>query len=102
VIRSTQFWIGLGLLGQALFTARFLLQWIASERRGASVTPTAFWYFSLGGGSLLLTYSIYRRDLVFILGQSVGLVVYLRNLVLIRRAAAAPREEPEISHATVR
>jgi len=78
-------WLALGLIGQALFSGRFLVQWIASERRQASVVPTAFWWFSIGGGVCLLAYAIYRGDPVFILGQSAGLIVYLRNLVLLRR-----------------
>ena len=81
-------WLAIGLLGQALFSARFLVQWIASERRRRSVVPLAFWYFSVGGGITLLGYAIYRRDPVFILGQSAGLVVYARNLWLIYRAPA--------------
>ena len=81
-------WLGIGLLGQALFSARFLVQWIASERRKRSVVPLAFWYFSVGGGVTLLAYAIYRRDPVFILGQGAGLFVYARNLWLIYRAPA--------------
>ncbi len=81
-------WLGVGLLGQAFFSARFLVQWIASERRKRSVVPRAFWYFSVGGGLTLLAYAIYRRDPVFILGQSAGLFVYARNLWLIYRAPA--------------
>ena len=79
------FWIVVGFLGQALFTARFLVQWIASERSGRSTVPDAFWWLSLSGGAVLLAYAIWRRDPVFILGQGLGLAVYLRNLVLIRR-----------------
>jgi lipid-A-disaccharide synthase-like uncharacterized protein len=78
-------WIGIGLVGQMLFFGRFLVQWIASERAKRSVVPLAFWYFSIFGGSVLLVYAIYRKDPVFILGQAGGLVIYLRNLVLIRR-----------------
>lgn len=80
-------WIGIGLSGQLLFSARFILQWIASERARRSVIPVAFWYFSLGGGLTLLAYAIHRRDPVFMLGQSLGLVIYLRNLWLIHRGA---------------
>ena len=87
-----QVWLGIGLLGQALFSARFLVQWIASERRRRSVVPLAFWYFSVGGGLTLLAYAIYRRDPVFILGQGAGLFVYARNLWLIHRAPAAVAE----------
>jgi lipid-A-disaccharide synthase-like uncharacterized protein len=73
-------WLVLGFLAQALFTARFLVQWIASERAGKSVMPIAFWFFSIGGGVLLLVYALYRRDPVFILGQAFGVFVYARNL----------------------
>ena len=81
-------WLGIGLLGQALFSARFLVQWIASERRQQSVVPSQFWYFSIGGGLSLLIYAIHRLDPVFILGQAAGLCVYARNLYFIHRRAA--------------
>ncbi|MEA2978068.1 MAG: hypothetical protein QOF19_3588 [Alphaproteobacteria bacterium] len=84
-------WVLLGFAAQALFTARFLVQWIASERKGKSVIPIAFWFFSIGGGLLLLVYALYRRDPVFIAGQAFGVFVYLRNLQFVlreRRAAA--------------
>ena len=80
-----QIWLGIGLLGQALFSARFVVQWIASERRKRSVMPRAFWYFSVGGGLTLLAYAIHRRDPVFIIGQGAGLFVYARNLWFIHR-----------------
>jgi lipid-A-disaccharide synthase-like uncharacterized protein len=82
-------WLGVGLLGQALFSARFLVQWITSERRKQSVVPVHFWYFSLAGGVTLLAYAVHRLDPVFIIGQLSGLVVYVRNLYLIRHAPAA-------------
>lgn len=85
-------WLSIGLLGQAMFSARFLVQWIASERRRQSIVPRAFWFFSIGGGLTMLAYAIYRRDPIFILGQSAGLVVYARNLWLIHRAHAPARE----------
>ena len=78
-------WLAVGFLGQALFTARFLLQWIISERRGTSVVPVAFWWLSLAGGIALLAYAVYRRDPVIITGQGVGLLVYSRNLMLRAR-----------------
>jgi lipid-A-disaccharide synthase-like uncharacterized protein len=81
-------WLTIGLLGQGLFSARFLVQWIASERRKRSVVPTEFWYFSVGGGLTLLAYAIYRLDPVFILGQGAGLFVYARNLYFIYRSPA--------------
>ena len=80
-----QLWLAVGLIGQAFFSARFLVQWIASERRGKSVVPRAFWYFSIGGGLTLLCYAIWRRDPVFILGQGTGLFIYARNIYLIWR-----------------
>jgi lipid-A-disaccharide synthase-like uncharacterized protein len=76
-------WVIIGLTGQLLFTGRFLVQWIASEREKRSVIPIAFWYFSLAGGLVLVAYAVWRRDPVFVLGQSMGLVIYLRNLWLI-------------------
>ena len=82
------FWIGIGLIAQVMFFSRFLVQWIVSEKKKESVIPVAFWYLSAAGGALLLVYSIWRRDPVFILGQSAGLVVYIRNLILIYRKKA--------------
>lgn len=79
------FWIIIGLVGQFLFFMRFFVQWLASEKRGDSVIPVAFWYFSIGGSLILLTYAIYRKDPVFILGQSIGSFIYLRNLTFIYR-----------------
>lgn len=83
-----KFWLILGFLGQFLFFMRFFIQWIASERQKKSVIPLAFWYFSIGGSLVLLTYSIYRKDPVFILGQCMGLLIYSRNLILIGRHKA--------------
>lgn len=77
-------WIVLGFVAQGLFSARFLVQWIASERRKQSVVPHMFWYFSVAGGALLFAYAIHRKDPVFIVGQGAGLIVYLRNLQLLR------------------
>ena len=79
-------WIGIGFLGQALFFSRWIVQWIASERQAESQMPLAFWYMSLAGGVIVLSYAIYRKDPVFIAGQSVGAFVYLRNLMLIYRS----------------
>lgn len=87
--RAELLWVLFGLFGQLMFTGRFLVQWIASERAKRSVVPVFFWYFSLAGGVILLSYAIYRRDPVFILGQSLGVFIYLRNLVLIRKAGDA-------------
>lgn len=78
-------WVLVGFLAQVVFSSRFAVQWIASERRRESHVPVAFWYLSVAGGALLLSYAIHRKDPVFIVGQAGGLVVYLRNLYLIRR-----------------
>ncbi|ANG96235.1 MULTISPECIES: lipid-A-disaccharide synthase N-terminal domain-containing protein [Brucella] len=86
-------WIILGFIAQACFTMRFVVQWLASEKAKKSVMPVAFWFFSLFGGALLLIYAIQRKDPVFIAGQALGLIVYVRNLWLIanekKRVAAA-------------
>jgi lipid-A-disaccharide synthase-like uncharacterized protein len=92
-VTRLDWWLILGFAAQALFTMRFLVQWIASERAGHSVIPLAFWLFSLGGGVLLLVYALYRRDPVFIAGQGFGVFVYLRNLYFVlrdRNTAASP------------
>ncbi len=81
-------WLGVGFTAQALFSARFLVQWIASERVRQSIVPVSFWFLSLLGGMLLLVYAVWRRDPVFIVGQGCGLVVYSRNLYLIYRNRA--------------
>jgi lipid-A-disaccharide synthase-like uncharacterized protein len=76
-------WVLLGFIAQGFFTMRFVVQWIASERARKSVVPVAFWFFSIGGGALLLIYALYRRDPVFIAGQALGLLVYVRNVYFI-------------------
>ncbi|CAK16113.1 lipid-A-disaccharide synthase N-terminal domain-containing protein [Pseudomonas entomophila] len=78
-------WLIIGFAGQAVFTGRFVLQWLYSEFKRRSVIPVGFWYLSMLGSALLLTYAIYRQDPVFILGQAFGILVYLRNLQLIAR-----------------
>jgi len=85
-------WLVVGFMGQALFSARFLVQWLTSERRKKSVVPLAFWYFSVAGGATLLAYAIHRQDPVFIVGQGAGLFIYLRNLQLIYRQKGAEKE----------
>jgi lipid-A-disaccharide synthase-like uncharacterized protein len=84
-LTTERIWLAIGFAGQALFASRFIIQWFKSEMEGRSVIPLAFWYFSVGGGVILLAYAIYKRDPVFILGQASGLVVYSRNLYLIFR-----------------
>lgn len=76
-------WLAIGFLGQGLFSARFIVQWLKSEKEKKSVFPVAFWYFSIGGGVTLLAYAIHKEDPVFIVGQLTGLFIYLRNLYFI-------------------
>jgi lipid-A-disaccharide synthase-like uncharacterized protein len=94
-------WLSIGLTGQALFTARFLLQWISSEKNGISVVPHGFWWLSILGGSALLAYAISRRDPVIAVGQCAGVLIYARNLILISRAANRKRQAHAQSPLTV-
>jgi len=87
-------WVAFGLLGQVLFTGRMIVQWFVSERRKRSVVPVAFWWMSLAGASMLVIYFIWRRDIVGILGQSTGWIIYTRNLWLIYRHPSGLRESP--------
>ena len=82
-----QIMVTIGFAGQGLFAMRFIVQWLTSEGRGRSVIPIAFWYFSIGGGAVLLFYAIWRQDPVIICGQGLGLFIYLRNLLLIRKTS---------------
>ncbi len=86
-------WVTLGLLGQAVFGGRFIVQWIASEREGRSVVPVAFWYLSILGSAVVLFYGVHKLDPVIIVGQSMGFIVYVRNLVLLNKQ---PVLEPEV------
>jgi lipid-A-disaccharide synthase-like uncharacterized protein len=95
-------WLVFGLLGQFIFGARFIVQWIASERKRQSHIPLIFWYLSIVGGIITLSYAIHRRDVVFITGQGAGLIVYIRNLMLIyraqrRTAPTAPEAGPNVN-----
>jgi lipid-A-disaccharide synthase-like uncharacterized protein len=92
-VMKLDWWAYVGIIAQALFTGRFLVQWIASERAGRSVVPFSFWILSISGGLLLLVYALYRRDPVFILGQGLGVVIYMRNLVLVLRERRESREK---------
>jgi len=84
-------WVVLGLLGQILFTGRMLVQWLVSERNRRSTVPVAFWWMSLGGATMLLTYFIWRKDIVGVLGQATGWLIYVRNLWMIYRADDGPK-----------
>jgi lipid-A-disaccharide synthase-like uncharacterized protein len=85
VMSNEQLWLSVGFVGQTFFSMRFLVQWIASEKRQESVIPLSFWFFSIGGGLTLLTYALHRLDPVFILGEGAGIFIYSRNLYLIWR-----------------
>jgi lipid-A-disaccharide synthase-like uncharacterized protein len=85
MIDKATIWLIIGFLGQGFFFMRFVVQWIASERARKSIIPAAFWFFSIGGGIVLLIYAIYREDPVFIAGQALGLVIYSRNIFFILR-----------------
>lgn len=82
-INNDSIWLIIGFLGQALFSARFVIQWLKSEREKKSVFPVAFWYFSIAGGITLLAYAVHRNDPVFIVGQLSGLLIYFRNLYFV-------------------
>lgn len=84
-----KFWLVIGFIAQVLFFLRFLIQWVVSEKKGESVIPVQFWYLSIVGSLMLLAYSIWRKDPVFILGQCTGSVIYVRNLSLIYRRQSA-------------
>ena len=85
MVLAERYWVAIGLTGQFFFTMRFVVQWIATEKSRRSVIPESFWYFSIAGSLILLVYSLYRRDPVFILGQAFGTTVYVRNLFFIQK-----------------
>ena len=103
VFFSPKLWLIIGFAGQALFTARFVVQWLVSEKKRDSVVPVAFWWLSLLGGVTLLSYASYRQDPVIMLGQGMGLIVYVRNLMLVnkskRRASRRHRRASEAGRA---
>lgn len=104
-VQQFSFWIVLGFVGQALFTMRFLVQWVASERARRSIVPASFWTFSILGGSVLLIYAISRKDPVFIAGQAAGLFIYFRNVWFIlheRRQKAEAQQAVEPAKASRR
>ena len=90
-------WLGIGLFAQLMFSMRFLIQWIATERARASIVPETFWYFSFIGGLMLLSYAIHRTDPVFIIGQATGLVIYSRNIYFIWQRKKVDEGPPEVA-----
>lgn len=95
VTNPEQLMIVVGFAGQGLFAMRFIIQWLSSEKQAKSVIPVAFWYFSIGGGAVLLLYAIWRQDPVIICGQGLGLFIYLRNLYFIRRDVGSKQSAGE-------
>jgi lipid-A-disaccharide synthase-like uncharacterized protein len=89
------FWLAFGLLGNAAFFSRFLIQWVVSERKHRSVVPMAFWYLSILGSIILLIYAIHRKDPIFTLAYTPNAVVYFRNIVLRRREDRQKAQEDE-------
>jgi lipid-A-disaccharide synthase-like uncharacterized protein len=87
-VAKFDFWLAFGLVAQLFFTARFLVQWISSERAGKSVVPMAFWFFSMGGGLMTLVYGVVKREPVIILGQALATIIYVRNIMLIMKDRA--------------
>lgn len=85
------FWLAFGILAQLLFTARFIVQWIASERAGRSVMPMAFWWFSVFGGMMTLIYGLVRREPVIIMGQALAVGIYVRNMMFVMRERTRAR-----------
>ena len=88
-VAKFDFWLAFGLVAQLAFAARFLVQWIASERAGNSVVPIAFWFCSMGGGVMTLVYGIVKREPVIIVGQLLSNIIYVRNIMLIRKNKAS-------------
>ena len=93
-------WLAIGFTAQLMFSARFIVQWIASERAKRSIVPEMFWYFSVAGGLMLLAYATYRLDPVFMLGQGTGLLIYARNIQLIWSSKRRASERPDVTEAT--
>jgi lipid-A-disaccharide synthase-like uncharacterized protein len=93
-------WFALGIVGQLMFSGRFLVQWLVSEKQSKSVVPIAFWYFSIGGGICLFVYGIKQAEPIIILGQSIGLLIYARNLYFIRRERKTQKAETEAKKAS--
>lgn len=94
-VAKFDFWLAFGLVAQLLFTARFLVQWISSERAGRSVVPMAFWFFSMGGGLMTLIYGFVKREPVIIIGQGLATIIYLRNIALILKEKRSKESKPD-------
>jgi lipid-A-disaccharide synthase-like uncharacterized protein len=92
-VAKFDFWLAFGVVAQLLFTARFIVQWLASEREGKSVVPLAFWFFSMAGGLMTLIYGLVRREPIIIMGQALAIFIYMRNLMLIFRPKTKAKDD---------
>ncbi len=97
MILTPQIWLIIGFIGQTIFASRFLIQWIVSERASKSIIPNIFWWISIAGSLILLSYAIHKQDPVFIVGQSCGFLIYSRNLYLIRQDKRASKKNSDPS-----
>ena len=97
MILTPQIWLIMGFIGQTIFASRFLIQWIVSERASKSIIPNIFWWISIVGSLILLSYAIHKQDPVFIVGQSCGFLIYSRNLYLIRQDKKASKKNSDPS-----
>ena len=97
MILTPQIWLIIGFIGQTIFASRFLIQWIVSERASKSIIPNIFWWISIAGSLILLSYTIHKQDPVFIVGQSCGFLIYSRNLYLIRQDKRASKKNSDPS-----
>jgi len=97
MILTPQIWLIIGFIGQTIFASRFLIQWIVSERASKSIIPNIFWWISIVGSLILLSYAIHKQDPVFIVGQSCGFLIYSRNLYLIRQDKRASKKNSDPS-----
>lgn len=96
IVHSFDTWVIIGMIGQFMFTMRFILQWFESEKAQKSVVPASFWIFSILGGSIVLAYAIHKQDPVFIIGQGAGLLIYFRNLHFVIRDRRLSRTDPPV------
>ena len=97
MILTSQIWIIIGFIGQTIFASRFLIQWIVSERASKSIIPNVFWWISIVGSFVLLSYAIHKEDPVFIVGQSCGFLIYARNLYLIKKGRVNKKKQSDPS-----
>ena len=98
MLLTSQIWIIIGFIGQTIFASRFLIQWIVSERASKCIIPNIFWWISIVGSFVLLSYAIHKEDPVFIVGQSCGFLIYARNLYLIKKGEGNKKKQSDPSN----